>query len=242
MLSQDRYVESFRHDARQLVDLAAEAPDAAIVGCGDWVATDLVAHLVGVWGFMAHHVATSATERDGSMRPPALDGVELFDRAEALIDELADALADVDPAEEIWTWTTERSGAFYLRRAAQETAVHLWDMRDAVGVPEPLDADIARDGIDELVDVTFPNLIDRQVATPQGSLHLHCTDGPGEWSFELVDGALSVTREHVKADAAIRGSASDLLLALWERVDLDAGAVEVFGDADVAASWTALTR
>ncbi len=44
-----------------------------------------------------------------------------------------------------------------------------------------------------------------------------------------------VTREHAKGDVAARGPASDLLLLLYGRLDLDA--VEVLGDAAVLETW-----
>jgi hypothetical protein len=55
----------------------------------------------------------------------------------------------------------------------------------------------------------------------------------GEWIVhEDDDGALQLERRHEKGDAALRGSASDLLLALWRRIALDA--LDVVGDGAVA--------
>lgn len=61
------------------------------------------------------------------------------------------------------------------------------------------------------------------------TVHLHCTDGPGEWFIEF-DGSGSMTWEHAhrKGDVAVRGSASDLYLMLWGRVAPTD--VEVIGD------------
>jgi predicted lipid carrier protein YhbT len=67
-----------------------------------------------------------------------------------------------------------------------------------------------------------------------GSVHLHSTDADGEWVVTEPDPSsrLAVTHEHAKGDAAVRGSASDLLLLLWRRLNLDdhAERFEVFGD------------
>ena len=70
------------------------------------------------------------------------------------------------------------------------------------------------------------------------SVHLHCTDVAGEW-LVVDDGAggYVVTREHAKGDAAIRGTAHDLLMVLWRRLPLDA--VEVIGDRAVAERFVA---
>jgi predicted lipid carrier protein YhbT len=67
------------------------------------------------------------------------------------------------------------------------------------------------------------------------TIHLHATDGDGEWLMRLAPGEVTVTREHAKGDVAGRGSASDLLLFLYGRVAPDA--LEVFGDAPLLARW-----
>lgn len=73
-------------------------------------------------------------------------------------------------------------------------------------------------------------------AALSGSVHLHCTDADGEWTIRPNrSGGHDVARDHAKADAAIRGPAHDLLMVLWRRAPLDA--VEVFGDADLAAAF-----
>jgi hypothetical protein len=49
----------------------------------------------------------------------------------------------------------------------------------------------------------------------------------------------TVTREHAKGDAALRGPAADLLLALWHRLPLDD--LDVVGDRAVAERFVART-
>ena len=84
------------------------------------------------------------------------------------------------------------------------------------------------EAIDEFLRVSLPH--GRRHATPlNGTVHLHCTDGEGEW-FIATDG--TVERKHEKGDVALRGSASDLLAALQGRVDIDD--LEVFGDPAIA--------
>ena len=73
-----------------------------------------------------------------------------------------------------------------------------------------------------------------------GSVHLHCADVPGEWTVREGTDGFDVVREHSKGDCAIRGAASDILLALWRRVPLEA--CDVVGDADVAARFIAHTN
>ena len=86
---------------------------------------------------------------------------------------------------------------------------------------EPIDHALAVDGIDE-----FFGLIPfwRRESTLHGageSIHLHCTDGDGEWFVRLAADGVIVTREHAKGDVALRAPASDLLLFLYGRVGPD---------------------
>ena len=109
----------------------------------------------------------------------------------------------------------------------------------STGTPKPFDGDLAADGIAELYEVVMPfNLARREVTLPTSSLHLHRSDGEGEWMIKGVDGAISVTREHGKGDAAVRGPASDLFVFAWHRAMPDT--LQIFGDDAVARAWSAL--
>ena len=129
----------------------------------------------------------------------------------------------------VWTWTTDHTAGWVLRRMAHETAAHLGDAA----------ADRRHGAVDRrragqrrhrrVPAVLRPDAPDG-TAPLGGSVHLHCTDVAGEWF--VVDGAeggLTVTREHAKGDCALRGAASDLLFVLWRRLPLDR--VDVVGDA-----------
>ncbi len=144
---------------------------------------------------------------------------------------LVRALAATDPGSSVWTFAaSDRTAAFWYRRRAQETSVHRFDAQSAAGTPEPLDPELAVDGIDEYLTVFLPRMADG-VATDGATLHFHCTDVEGEWFIARDGDDLRVTREHAKGDVAARGSASDLALLLWGRVPADA--LDVFGDAAV---------
>ena len=123
-----------------------------------------------------------------------------------------------------------------MRRMAHETAMHLWDAQQAAGRGPAIEPVLASDGIDEFLD-HFLGADDAAEAVG-GSVHLHCTDVPGEWTVRPQDdGGFLVAREHAKGDAALRGSAGDLLLVLWRRLPLDT--IDVVGDAAVAARLVA---
>ena len=234
----------FNNDALRFIDVASTCLDARVANCGDWTVRELSVH-VGEMYANAHANVVS-----GSMDPvdpasignngdsPGNELATLRQRYQAIADALG-ATAAHDPA---WSWTMDKTMGFYYRRMVQETAVHLWDLLDAAGTPEPLDGEFACDGINELFDLTYPNILTRGVSQPTGSLHLHRTDGAGEWTASVVDGKIVVDKQHAKADAAVKGSASDLNLLLWERVAPDSDNLQVFGDSEVLASWTSLFR
>jgi hypothetical protein len=122
-----------------------------------------------------------------------------------------------------------------------ETAVHRWDAESALSAtPAPIDSDIAADAIDEYAEVSLRNSSSRPNRVyPEQTLHLHRSDGPGEWMFATdKTGGVVVTNEHGKGDAAVRGPASALLLWVWGRSVDD---VEIFGDTEVAAAWQSLS-
>jgi hypothetical protein len=118
--------------------------------------------------------------------------------------------------------------------------VHRWDAEQAIGVAATLDPGLAADGVDEYFGVMLPRLVVRErLALPVGRIHVHLTDVPGEWTAVAEEGGVGLTRGHVKGDAAIRGRAEDVLLALWRR-PIGEGALDVVGDAEVADAWLSL--
>lgn len=75
-----------------------------------------------------------------------------------------------------------------------------------------------------------------RAATLAGSVHLHCTDGDGEWMIERDDaGTVVLARRHAKGDCAIRGTAA-ALLALVRGSGSTAG-LEVLGETGVAEGF-----
>ena len=113
----------------------------------------------------------------------------------------------------------------------------------AFGAPGPIDSDLGADGVSELFELVLPfSVANWDMTLPDASLHLHRTDGDGEWLLVNDGGRIKMSLEHAKGDAAVRASGTDLLLLSWERIGLDAPGVETFGDAEAARAWFALSR
>jgi hypothetical protein len=125
---------------------------------------------------------------------------------------------------------SDHTVGFIRRHQVQETAVHRWDMQSAASNsdPDPIDPEAASDSIDEFLSVTVPFAVNKSKPL-SGSVHLHCTDLPGEWYIER-DG--TVERAHATGDVDLRGTASDLLLALYNRISVDS--LEVIGRESIA--------
>jgi uncharacterized protein (TIGR03083 family) len=210
---------------------------APVASCPGWSVADLAWHVGRVLDFWSTIVGDRRDTWEGYDAPtqPADEEVIAFAR-----DGLAHALqvlAAADPAQANWTWSSDRTAGFVIRRLAQEIAVHRWDAEHAAGSDHAIEPTLASDGIDEFLH-HFRDEADVDAAPVGGSVHLHCTDVAGEWTVRLDDaGAAVVTREHAKGDAAIRGAASEILLALWRRRPLST--VDVVGDAEVAARFVA---
>ncbi len=237
-----RLHEAVRVDGLRLGEVARDNLDARIEHCPEWDMAALVEHTAMVYRFMAACLKSSTPDA-----PPKLEA-EDAPSGDAVVDyfgekhtQLLEALAGADPDAAAWNWTSDPTARFFWHRMASETAIHRWDAENAVGeatIDGAFDADLAADGIDEVIAVGMQHTMRGPVSDyPPGSLHLHRTDGEGEWMLTSADGALVVTEEHGKGDAAVRGSASALFLYLWGRVRLSDDALQIFGDSDIAAAW-----
>ena len=210
-------------------------PSLPVPSCPDWTIADLVWHLGEVHWFWGTDVelrpsAPDEIEKMKPERPATYADIVTWGRAQAdRMIELLDATPNDVP---VWTWALNESDhnvGFVRRHQVQEAAVHRWDIEQAAaGRPQPIEPDVASDSIDEMLAITLPWGV-RPDKPLGGSVHLHCTDTDGEW-FVHADGR--VERVHEKGDVAIRGTASDVLLALYTRVPL--GDVEIVGDQALA--------
>lgn len=224
------------------VDLAGRATvaaarnaglDAPVPTCPGWDVRRLLQHTAKV------HQRTEAVVRTAATTPPPssdfprfADDEQLFDQFLATLDRLVDTLGSADPDGPSWNFSAgPHHNAFWFRRMAHETTIHRVDAERAAGMPPgPVDADLAVDGIDELVVGMMSDVFPLEESDLEATVHLHCTDQPGEWLITLGGGQMVTTREHGKGDVAVRGSASDLYLWAWGRRPVDEADLEVFGD------------
>jgi uncharacterized protein (TIGR03083 family) len=229
--------------------LAAASGDWArpVPHCPEWDAAGLVRHMGGILRWMAAVVSlrTRVDRRTLDAAPEAAPALPHWYLAS--LDQTLAVLGSADPQSETWTFssTGDRTVAWWCRRLATEIAIHRWDAEHAVAAtggsrPEPIDGDVAAAGIEEFVVEFLPGLLAQPAREGiGGTLHLHATDGPVEWHIDLDAGG-TATKEHAKADTAVRGHRSDLLLWLTNRGPLDT--IEVFGASEIISNWSQIVR
>lgn len=234
------YLDALRSDSAALAAAARLGLDAKVPSCPEWTVADLVQHVGRLHRWVAEMMQTHATSR-----PPRGEGDPL-PPFEEVSSALVEALSSADDDEPVWNWSVNKphTAAFWKRRMAHETAVHRWDAQLAHGRPSSIPAALAKDGIDEVLDMILPTEVSFKPATATlgGSLHLHTTDVEGEWLVQVRDGKVDVSYEHGKGDAAVRGTAEDVLLFVWGRKPAGAEGLETFGDPAVVANWGLFSR
>jgi Mycothiol maleylpyruvate isomerase N-terminal domain/MDMPI C-terminal domain len=178
--------------------------------------------------------------------PGPVDQAELSSGYLSCLQNTVRVLAATDPDSPTWTFSSlgHRRAAWWARRLAVEIAIHRWDAQHALTCaggprPPPVDAAIAQAGIQEFVTEFLPDLLSGEGGEYlTGVLHLRASDARAEWWIDL-NTAASVN-PCPAADTDLRGSASDLLLWLTNRLAIDD--LDVVRRSDVAEHWRQLTR
>ena len=233
MLTTSNYLGVLRREGEAFADSVATAMEKPIASCEPWLGTDLLWHMIEVHYFWKFIVETHTMKPDDYVPPSKPADQDLLSEYRTGLDELINALTAIELTRTCWTWAGTQDVAWVIRRMAHETAVHAWDARRATGKTAIIDSVLASDGIDEFVHVMLMNDGREGEGALSGSVHIHCTDVDGEWLIVPTESSdVIVTREHAKGDCALRGSAQDLLLALWRRIPMSA--LEVIGNAAVA--------
>lgn len=229
------YLSSLQTDADLLLRTAGGALDRPVPTCPGWTCERLLGHVGRTYRWTARWVATGEAHQVD--RAPAGEAVVGWCR-EGLA-ELVDTLEAADPGAHVDTWAGTQPAVFWPRRMAIETAVHRVDAELAVGPATPIATALAVEAVDEMFSVVLPWRGTVDLEGRGETIHLHATDpdlgDAGEWLVTLDPGGLTVEHGHAKGDVAVRGSASDLLLLLWNRVGVDR--FQVFGDASLLDRW-----
>jgi uncharacterized protein (TIGR03083 family) len=240
MMNMETFLQHIETEGRRLIDAVAAAPEAAVKACPGWTNRDLGKHMGDIYAFaMAQLQARNPEARTRSDATPAPAEGDILPWLRQRHHDVLAMLRATAPETPVWTWIPEKTAAFFFRRMAHETAVHRWDAQQAAGAITPMDPELATDGVHEVIYVFMQNRPRRPMSEhPASSLHLHRTDGDGEWMLVVRDGTLTVTNEHAKGDVAARGSAQAILLYLWGR---SRDGLECYGDEALIEAWGSVT-
>jgi len=234
-------------DARSLLAAASTRWAAAVPHCPGWDTAELVRHQGSIFTWMATIVTSRERVIRRELAPAPAESAELPGWYLGNLDHAIQVLGSADPQSATWTFssTGDLRVAWWHRRLAVEVAIHRFDAQHAIagadGTPAaPLDGDVAAAGIEEFITEFLPGLLAQaDDAELKGSLHVHATDGPVEWWIDL-DASGAAMPQHAKADTAVRGTRSDLLLWLTNRSA--PGSLEVLGRPEIADRWQQLCR
>ena len=137
-------------DAARLREVAVMGLDAPVPSCPGWTVSDVVAHTAEVY---SHKVAcTRLGHPPDPWPPPEWQGREPIAAFDAALADLLGLFDSRDPEHPSHTWwPPDQTVGFWMRRMALETAVHRVDAELGHDVATPVEPDLARDGIDELL-------------------------------------------------------------------------------------------
>ncbi|WP_354644264.1 maleylpyruvate isomerase family mycothiol-dependent enzyme [Kitasatospora camelliae] len=236
-----RFLDCLASDHARLRSVATVNPGAAVPSCPGWTVADLTRHVGEVY---LHKTLAIREGAEPEPWPPKElaeeDPIALLDRAYAGLRAEFAARRPQDPAGS-W-YAPDRTVGFWIRRMAQETVIHRVDAELGTGQPvAPIPADLAVDGIDELLKVFvaygvaewggyFADVLGaspgRTAAVLTEGAAWRIRTGPGLFEVEDVTG-----EEAAVADVTLTGPPADLLRRLWNREPPGApGAVTVTGD------------
>ncbi|MDP2013465.1 MAG: maleylpyruvate isomerase family mycothiol-dependent enzyme [Actinomycetota bacterium] len=233
MLTMSQYQSAIEQYSGQFLEVVQSSDlNSPVPSCPGWTMADLTQHLSGTQRWSTEIVRTG-TRAELPVGPLDRAGLELWfsDGARGLVQ----TLREIDPQQPTWNFGPEpRVASFWSRRQAHEAAVHLWDAMNAQGRPFEIEPKLAADGIDEVCTV-FLYMKLRHASLPDWAPAL--TFIP----TDVADCAVQLKASHRElADAphvTLRGSAHDLLLALWGRRDLQG--IQIEGDAALASALLA---
>ncbi|SPM39008.1 hypothetical protein MNAB215_1189, partial [Mycobacterium numidiamassiliense] len=243
------YPAAFLEENRAFSELFHDADGATPVqACPGWSLDQLFRH-VGRGDRWAAQIVRDRLDHflDGRSveagKPPP-------DRAEAITwlhggaQLLIEAVESAGGQTPVWTFLGTRPANWWIRRRLQETAVHRADAAIAVGTDFALAPDVAADGITEFLERIVIQAGGDGAALPLEagtSLHLHATDpglgAAGEWTINVSGDGITWSHEHGKGSVALRGGATELLLAMARRTTVADTGIEIFGDHAVWQTW-----
>lgn len=231
-LGLEQYREYLNKDFGRMLDLTRSAQDggslsAPVPSCPGWDINELVRHTALLYLQKAEVIRTGVkpTGRWIPERVLALDPAAQLEFGYGRLVGEFDSHHPSDPAE---SWMPEdQTVGFWIRRLTHETTVHRYDLETAVDDVQPIESDLAIDGIDEILTVMFQRGRSARGSepTPEGTTGSVAIESGGKtWFVRLLPSDIELVRgSDSSPDSVLGGEPSDVLLWLWGRGALPAG-------------------
>jgi uncharacterized protein (TIGR03083 family) len=236
------YIEAIRRESARFSEcLARVSPTTPVPSCPDWTAADLLWHLTEVqlfWGIIVRDRLDDPDAAEAKKPPRPAEYQALQSLAHDTTEQLVDALVATPAATPVWTWATDQTAGFVLRRQAHEALIHRLDAELTLGDVTPLDPPLAADGVDELLRVMYGTAPAWGSLTPDGARgRVEASDSARTWDIGFGrfrgtspntgtvydEDMLTVSpAPDVAAVFTVSGTAADLDRWLWGRGDLSA--------------------
>jgi uncharacterized protein (TIGR03083 family) len=214
---------------------------APVPTCPEWTVRDLLRHIGFVHRWAASYVRDARPDmmddaEETVVVGPLPDDHDLLDWCReghaALVATLRGAPVEVA----CWSFLPAPSPlAFWARRQAHETSIHRADAQAASGPIALVTTDFALDGIDELLMGFMARRGGKLRSDATRVLAVRPTDATSAWTVRVGPDGRAVSRTADPADCELRGSASELYLALWNRRTVDD--LDVTGDRSLLDLW-----
>lgn len=233
--------------AQFVATVAAADLSTPVPSCPGWTLGDLTQHVGSVhrWftELLRRRIQQAPTSREVDLRLPE-QSAGLPEWLAASASQAEEVFASTDLDAPMWAWGVDQHARFWVRRMLFETLVHRVDAQLALGLSPHIDRELAVDGVDEFLTnlpFAFPFApLTAQLRAPDRTIRFTSTDGDGDWLVALRPDGFALVAEHAgpgTADATVRGSAADLLLLLYGRLDHRGDTFHLLGDRELLAHW-----
>jgi uncharacterized protein (TIGR03083 family) len=220
-----------------------------VPSCPGWSVAEVVRHVGGAHRWCISVLDGGETPSTRPVGEPEVDQAALAPWLQDGLEELLGRLRTTLPDAPTWTPVPAGRVGWWTRKMVVETALHRWDAESALAgskrtMVDPVPTPVAADGIDEYVDDFVVGLAARTPGErPSGRVGLAATEGPMRWSVDLGSAPVSsgpVSSGRPTETTQVTGSASDLLLWLWNRLPRPLESLMVTGDPSVVEGWHTL--
>ena len=203
----------------QSIDHARASAERPVPSCPGWTVADLYGHLGSVHRWILPALAAAGSAQKIAPRQEWAQQGDAFEFFTTSARALLTALDATDPQAEVWTFgPPPRIASFWFRRQNHKHLIHAEDLARALAsVAPPVSADLALDGVDEVLSIIIPQRVRAGLADYPAQ---RMTFSAGEMSWTLGDGP---------AEVVLRTDPLSLYFGLWRRASLTQSTV-VTGD------------